>query len=257
MSDLIPSISLPGLLAERQARIDAAHAMFADPHQLAFAEFLTRERSINKDWSLARYMQHEERRCWKEFITASGLWDLFPRAKREEWKKALRMGDYAYKHLEDECPQFTADAAMATFQSYAEQKSELRKAALLSLFERRSWDHVTNQPALFGEKLIYPRFARAVKGRDWCHISIHSCSHDFLDDLLREMFRLDGKPEPVGRWDQRDNATGYFHVKTFKNGNAHVLLERPDLVDRMNAEIARYYPGALPTPSKVKRKRAA
>lgn len=257
MSNLIPSISLAGLLAERQARIDAAHALFADPHQLAFANFMNGEQSISKDRVLTRYKQHEERRCWKEFITGSGLWDLFPRAKREEWMKALRMGDYAYKHLEDECPQFTADAAMTTFQAYAEQKDELRKAALLSLFERRSWDHATNQPALFGDKLIYPHFARLAKGYDWCHISIPTCSHHFLDDLLREMYRLDGKPEPVGRWDQCDNATGYFHVKMFKNGNAHVLLERSDLVDKLNAEIARYCPGALPAPSKVKRKRAA
>jgi hypothetical protein len=257
MTSLIPSISVPGLLAERQARIDAAHALFADPHQFAFANFLTGERSIDKEWSLARYLQHEERRCWKTFIQASGLWDLFPRSKREEWMKVLRMGDYAYRHLEDECPQFTQDAAMATFQAYAEQKGELRKEALLSLFERRSWDHATNQPALFGEKLIYQRFAHAAKGDDWCHISIHWCSHHFLDDLLREMYRFDGKPEPVGRWDQHENANGYFHVQTFKNGNAHIHLERTDLVDRMNAEIARHFPGALPPPSKVKRKQAA
>jgi len=253
MSDLIPSISLPGLLAERQAKIDAARAVLANPEASEFARFLVDRDGygpISKEY-VEDYIQQVERRSWREFIEASGLWDLFPRDMREQWGKALRMNAYYYRHQNDICPEFTADAALATFQDYAERKNELRKEALLSIFHRLSWDHATNQPALFGEKLIFKGFASRYDG--WPHTD----SNHTLDDLLRELYRLDGRAEPVGIWSQNDNATGYFHVQKFKNGNAHIHLERSDLVDKLNAQLAHYCPGALPAPSKVKRKRAA
>jgi hypothetical protein len=242
MNDLIPSISVPGLLAERISRIDAAQALLAAPEQRAFVEYLLKGRIFCKDDHelMANYTQHVDRDCWKTFIQASGLWDLFPRDTRDEWMRALGMGDYQYRELQ-ECPPFTAESALATFQAYAEQKGELRKQALLSLYRRLSWDHKTNQPALFGKKLIYTWFTdrRGFMNFDASHL---------MDDLLRELYRLDGKPEPVGGWNQRDNTVGYFRVVTFKNGNGHIHLERLDLVDRLNAELASYCPGALPAP---------
>lgn len=254
MSDLIPSISLPGLLAERQARIDAARAVMSDPEKKEFAQYLLRPNGYGCDLNqtyLEDYISHVDRNCWNKFIKASGLWDLFPRERREDWEKALRQGDHYYRHLNEPCPEFTAEAAMATWQTYVEQRSDLRKEALLALFKRLSWDHATNQPALFGEKLIYKWFANRYTGR------VCNDSNNTLDDLLRELYRLDGKPEPVGIWYQNGKTDGYFQVKTFKNGNAHIMLERPDLVDKLNAQLAHYCPGALPAPSKVKRKRAA
>jgi hypothetical protein len=40
----------------------------------------------------------------------------------------------------------------------------------------------------------------------------------------------------------------YLAIRTFKNGNGHVMFKRPDLVDAMNRIIAKHYPGALPAP---------
>lgn len=242
MSHLIPSISVPGLVAERAKRIEAARAALDDSDTHAFVDYLLEGRlRYERDRILDRYIEAEDRRCWGVFIKESGLWDLFPRARREEWMKALGWGDYQYRHREQDCPEFTASAALATFQEYAQQKKALQQEALLALFRSLSWDHKTNQPALFGPKLIYRGFCRYSGG-------INFRSHDMMDDLLRQLYRLDGKPEPVGRWHLHDNATGYFQVKTFKNRNAHILMERMDLVDRLNAELASICPGALPAP---------
>ena len=38
----------------------------------------------------------------------------------------------------------------------------------------------------------------------------------------------------------------YVRVKTFKNGNGHVYLLRPDLVQELNKVLAKHYPNALP-----------
>ena len=83
---------------------------------------------------------------------------------------------------------------------------------------------------------------------------------DQLDDLVRVMSVLDGKPEPDHRngWYQRLNAVkstldpdaedDYMRVRSFRNGNGHVTFKRPDLVDAMNRIIAKHFPGALPAP---------
>ncbi|MBJ6983998.1 DUF4942 domain-containing protein [Luteimonas sp. MC1750] len=247
MSQLIRSISVASLVADRQRRIEAARSVQASADARAFVEFLTGNtmHSVSDQERLARYIQAEDRRWWGVFIQASGLWDLFPRSVREDWHKALGWGDYKYRPIED-CPEFTADAALATFETYVGQRSQLRASAILDLYRTLSWDHATNKPALFGRKLIYKHFAD-YKG------FTSTYGNNALDDLLRTLYRLDGRPEPSGSWHRADNATGYFEVRQFKNGNAHILIERGDLVDLLNAELAVICPGALPAPGKGKR----
>ena len=72
MNDLIPSISVPGLLAERISRIDAAQALLAAPEQRAFVEYLLKGRMYGRDDHelIANYTQHVDCDCWKTFIQA-------------------------------------------------------------------------------------------------------------------------------------------------------------------------------------------
>ena len=88
---------------------------------------------------------------------------------------------------------------------------------------------------------------------------------DELDDLVRVMHVLDGRPEPDhrdgmyrqlsravpmhdGQRFPRECVTDFVAVRLFRNGNGHALFRRPDLVDRMNLILAKHYPGALPEP---------
>ncbi|AUU92839.1 DUF4942 domain-containing protein [Enterobacteriaceae bacterium A-F18] len=40
-----------------------------------------------------------------------------------------------------------------------------------------------------------------------------------------------------------------FRIKYFQNVSGHIIFKRPDLVDKMNEILARYYPSALPSRS--------
>ncbi|HAT7705159.1 DUF4942 domain-containing protein [Enterobacter roggenkampii] len=40
-----------------------------------------------------------------------------------------------------------------------------------------------------------------------------------------------------------------FRIKYFQKVSGHVIFKRPDLVDKMNEILARYYPSALPSRS--------
>jgi hypothetical protein len=40
-----------------------------------------------------------------------------------------------------------------------------------------------------------------------------------------------------------------FRIKYFQKVSGHIIFKRPDLVDKMNEILARYYPSALPSRS--------
>ncbi|AKJ43416.1 hypothetical protein QQ39_16245 [Pragia fontium] len=39
---------------------------------------------------------------------------------------------------------------------------------------------------------------------------------------------------------------GFFSIRYFQKGTAHLMFKRLDLVEKMNDIIAKYYPGMLP-----------
>jgi len=86
------------------------------------------------------------------------------------------------------------------------------------------------------------------------YITASHTASDELDDLLRAFHVLDGKPEPDHRngmyhqISEARNANGvswdgeYFSLKWFQKGSGHVTFKRLDLVDQLNAIVAKHYP---------------
>ncbi len=82
---------------------------------------------------------------------------------------------------------------------------------------------------------------------------------DRLADLERMLHLFSGKPIP----DNRENITirlddhihsvqgkacyedEMFSIRYFKKGSAHITFRKPELVDRLNDIIAKYYPNVL------------
>ena len=124
---------------------------------------------------------------------------------------------------------------------------------VIACFKSLAWCYKTNLPQKFGKRIVVT-----------CINSSYSRKHDAMDDLLRVMHVLDGKPEPDhrGGFGSMLRAAGldgyyskagvceneYLSVRTFKNGNGHITFKRLDLIDKMNLIIAKHYPGALPAP---------
>lgn len=113
----------------------------------------------------------------------------------------------------------------------------------------------TNNPVMFGKRIIM-RSIYDVWGNGQKYVSTSHNGANKLDDIMRVLCILDGKPEPdhrQGAYYRLDGAKlsladfdGYFTVKGFKNGNGHLTFNRPDLVDKMNQIVAKHFPGALP-----------
>ena len=75
------------------------------------------------------------------------------------------------------------------------------------------------------------------------------------------LFLLDGKPIPDNRGDIttrlmehiRDNPSkdvyedGFFCIRYFRKGTAHITFKRCELTEEMNGIVAKHYPGMLAT----------
>lgn len=161
----------------------------------------------------------------------------------------------------DDVPEVTLANIEATFSALYASRGEMFERGVIELFRSLSWDYKSNSPVRFGRKLVLRGAIDALAGRwEWARPNFSGCNS--LDDLIRVMSILDGKPEP----DHRNGAYprlsaagfpqcgevdlgGYVKVRGYKNGNGHAFFMRPDLVDRMNAILARHHPDALPPSS--------
>lgn len=265
--NLVPSIHVETLLAHRQKILDTMRqgcALLVEADELAtsggFGSHWTTLAELIESTRYARYYAsdtaHEDHRAnpatellalyekhidasgWNHLLHASGLRTFMDSKAREQWAESIK---------KREAPTLNADNIAATFRSLYDARADMVERGVLEVFRRLSWDYKTNLPCRFGKRLIVS-YVR----------SYHSFKTDELDDLVRSFCVYDGKPEPdhraglytlmhdAAREGLRECENAYLHIRWFKNGNGHVTFKRLDLVDKLNAVLARHYPGALP-----------
>ena len=97
-----------------------------------------------------------------------------------------------------ELPEHTADNILSTFAFIHGSRGELFERGVISLFRRLSWDYKTNLPVRFGKRIILAHLL-SIYGNDHAHAFLNHTTTDELDDLLRVLDVLAGKPEPDHR----------------------------------------------------------
>lgn len=127
---------------------------------------------------------------------------------------------------------------------------------IIKFFKGLSWDYKTNNPCSFGKKNI---ISNLVKYDKWGYNLNWGWQRDRLADFDRMLMILEGQSIPDRRADvirrlddyirENRHCTHYedkmFVIKYFQKGIAHIIFNRPELVDKLNDIIARHYPGML------------
>lgn len=183
--------------------------------------------------------------AWQYLLHESGMRSLMDATAREKWDKAISDG---------EVPELTEANIRSTFKMLHDSRGDIFERGVVACFKGLAWDYKTNLPQKFGKRVVMSSLTG--------YRSYERCNE--LDDLMRVFSVLDGKPEPDHRGGissllsragmsnysakQGRVENDYLEIKTFKNGNGHVMFKRLDLVDKMNKIIAKHYPGALPAP---------
>lgn len=250
-----PSIDIDAMLARRaeyERLLNAAAASLTEAAKYGEADFELRGvgryrggRYFPKADGIEELLRRFDATHWRELLSSSGLRSFLDATARASWTKSLEEGT---------APELTRDNIAATFSLLHEQRGEMFERGVIELFRKLSHDYKTNTPVKLGKRLV---ITYAVSS--WGDGGPEGRFADQIDDLIRVMSVLDGKPEPDHRqcahyaiprtWPRAVNDVelhGFVSLRGFKNRNCHLLFLRPDLVDKMNRIIARHFPNALP-----------
>lgn len=257
MEDLVPSVSIEHLLSRRDAAVERVRALYATLGELASLGISSL--SVTSDYHRYHHDEAETIRrvidapAWADLLDRSGLRSFLDAKARESWRKALE---------EHDVPPFTFANIKATFSTLYEARGEMFERGVVELFRKLSWDYKTNCPRKFGKRLVMTCMVDTWgTGRDRHVTGVTHAGANKLDDLVRVLSVLDGTPEPdhrTGAWRRLNDVSwmrhggtsdadlGYFSLRGYKNGNAHLTFACPELVDRMNAILAKHCPNHLP-----------
>lgn len=262
-TDVICSTSIERIVTGRNAALSLTETLI---HQLSDISALTDSIGGGKanEWGVRQYrydcwlMENPEtamkaitrnidRGIWKDLMKRSGMLSLMDAQARDEW----------YKNLEGEdIPAVSEANILSTFEQLHQSKGEVFERGVINVFKGLSWNYKTNSPCKFGTKIIVTGLVKCDRwgfGLNW------GWQRDRLADLERMLVLLDGKPVPDNRADVTRRLGNHIHenrhsnryedemfvIKYYQKGTAHINFKRPELLDKLNDIIARYYPGAL------------
>lgn len=251
--EIVKSVSIENLINQRAAimqRLEDAKRLYDEASSIAqqmgidrlpSAVWLERGRQdleIQRGNFLDGMSKAIDSAAWTMLMNDSGLRTFMCASAREEWDRQLRSGSV---------PALNAENVRNTFANLYGEREEMFERGVIECFQKLSLDYKTNSPCRFGKKIIMRFFGALGWSADY-----KAC--DKLDDLERVLHVMDGKQEPDHRdgWNRRlpmrvtEAESEYLQVRRFKNGNAHVVFLRLDLVEKLNAILAKHYPGALP-----------
>lgn len=255
MKELIPSVSIVALLAQRDCvveRVQQATALLDEAEgvcavlQIPGVSAALSTLSYHRSHLLVSGAVDEIRRAidaqvWNRLLNETGLRTFMDAKSRAQWDDQVKRVS---------TPDLTADNIAATFGALYDSRRAMFEAGVLECFRRLSWNYKTNQPVMFGKRVLV-RHVIDVWG-----FPTRSC--DELDDLDRAMHVLAGRPEPDHRCSiqsllRQSHAAGkraldadMMSLRWYKVGTAHVTFRRMDLVEQLNAILVRNFPRALP-----------
>lgn len=262
ITELVPSLSIETFIAQRDAMVERAHAarkLAQEIKDIAAAlpaptthhgswfrlglHIEPTRSDFTGDFGFDAYIKMIDAGCWSRLLDLSGLRTFMDAKARQAWNENID------KH---QVPPLTYENVEATFRALYDTRRDMFERGVVAVFQSLSWDYKTNNPVMFGKRIIL-RYVFDTRGG---FVHVGHTSADRIDDLMRALCTLDGKPEPDHRQGAYQRLSvaklglvdfdGYFTVKGFKNGNGHLTFTRPDLVDQMNQIIGRHFPNALP-----------
>jgi len=266
-TDLVPSVSISNLLAQRNAiaeRLRQIATLLIEVGELSEAAFGSDDAVPSLQCQrvhaylpgdVEALVKRVDATAWDFLMNKSGLRTFMDAKAREQWTKDI---------YERRVPALTQENIEETFKELFAARREMFERGVVEVFRHLSWDYKTNNPRLFGKRIVLRRIVEVWgSGGQKYHTGPSLAGCNGLDDLIRVMSVLDGRPEPDHRqgaynalrevitFDTRFPVepvaiADLISIRCFKNSNGHLTFLRPDLVDRLNEIVAKHHPGALP-----------
>lgn len=228
--------------------LNETNSLFKDNEILSYSLFSnTRDCGIEINChlndALKSFTRNIDSNLWRYMMDKTNMFDVMDSQTKNKFSEGLRNP-----------PAFTKENIASTFENLMSARGYMFEQGIINLFKNLSWNYKSNQPQKIGKKIIMSGMIC-----QWSKTINVGYPSDRLIDLERVILKLDSKQQPANGellpYASREaiKKTGcykndYLEIKGFKNGNAHIVFLRLDIVDKMNSIIAKHYPGALPAP---------
>ena len=198
---------------------------------------------FDKAKSLDQWRKVLDASVWTHLFKRTGLENMLDATAKEEWRKSLLT----------EVPEVTYENIRATLETVAHDSDMIFKRGLAKAFAKLDRRFRSHDGFKIGSRVIL-NYLFNDSGR-----VNYGYKKDVLMDIERVFAVLDGQaPNPglifkkldsdrVG-WNpqQSETDTEFFKIRGFKNGNAHLWMQRDDLVVKVNKLLAEYYGEVIP-----------
>lgn len=219
---------------------DAAEALF----KTAYTYGLPYDRSEGIE-SLTKEI---DSRLWRQAFDLTGFLELMDREALSKFEN---------ENSRDPAP-FTIDNVRATFLTLFQDADDMFSRGLVNVFRRLNKRYRTNDQAFKLERKVVLTYIFQLNWSRGLRVHYGAGATGELNDLDRVFHVLDGQKHSPRRLETALNAAlecaapwvyedEYFQVKGYRNGNAHFVFKRADLIEKANKVIADYYGGrAIP-----------
>lgn len=220
-------------------KIESAHRLLRDARKI-LDEVVTYAWPHNAEpkLSINESVSHIDDRLWRYAFEKTGLTQYMDAQAISEFERSL----------EKEIPPFTVDSVKTSLLSTAQDADKMFIRGMVEFFRRLSDEHKTNtnEPFKVGRRAVM-RYVTS----PWMGLTLaYNERRNVINDMDRVFKTLDGKQHRPRElecsvnesWKQSNiHEDEYFQIKGFKNGNAHILFKRDDLLEKANDLIAEYY----------------
>lgn len=186
---------------------------------------------------------------WSHIIKATDLERLMDKQARDDFRNELR----------ENPPPATADNVRATLKAFIGDADSIFRRGIANAFSKLDRRFRSHDGFKIGARVI---LSYAFSDYGW---NYHSRQNETLQDIERAFCVLEGIETPaygagiVGACEHMHREARYgrgggfpvlvegdhFRIRIFKNGNAHLWFERPDLVRKVNRILADHYGEAI------------
>ncbi|HAL7407947.1 TPA: DUF4942 domain-containing protein, partial [Escherichia coli] len=84
-------------------------------------------------------------KIWDRLMSETGMYTLMSNKQRQEWDRQV---------AGEEMPPITLENVMSTFRHLNASKADTFTQGLIDIFKSLSWDYKTNNPCMFGKRII-------------------------------------------------------------------------------------------------------
>ena len=194
---------------------------------------------------LKQTIKEIDARLWRHAFDKTGLFQYMDSIAKDEFDKGL----------EKEPPEFNIDNVRSTLIDTAAQARGMYIRGLVEFFLGLSKHYATNtkEPFKVSKRAVVRWATTCWFGEITVNNGTYSKGASTFNDLDRVIKTLDEKQHHPRELENKLNAAWktskifedqYYQIKGFKNGNAHILFKRPDLLEKANKLISEYYNGS-------------